>query len=95
MLTILVWYAIRETKKFGWVRRSGAAPETPEWTEWLKEAEEHASKDRKWAAVRRRDEIVGGVKTAPTARTDDVDTAEQHAPATDVPPAEIQGTKGI
>lgn len=98
MLTkmILVWYAIRETKKIGWVKRSGAAPETDKWAEWLKEAEEHAAKnDRHWNAVRRRDEIVGGAATAPTARTDENDTAEQHAPALEVPPAEVQGTKGI
>ena len=98
ILTFLVWYAIRETKKIGWVKRSGAAPDTPQWDKWLKEAEDQASKDRNWNAVRRRDELVGGATVAPDARekrTDEIDPAEQHAPATDVPPAEVQVTKGI
>lgn len=98
MLTCLVWYAVRETKKIGWVKRSGAAPETTQWAQWLKEAEDQAQKqppNREWKAVKRREEIVGGVNTAPDARSDDIDTAEQHAPAIDVPPAEVQGTKGI
>lgn len=97
MLTemILVWYAIRETKKIGWVKRSNAAPETEKWAEWLKEAGEQALTNRHWNAVRRRDEIVGGAATAPTARDDVVDAAEQHAPALEVPVAEVQETRGI
>jgi hypothetical protein len=92
-----VWYAIRETRKIGWVKRSGAAPETPQWDQWLKEAEVQSLStppNRGWQAVQRREDIVGGVNTAPEAREEE-DTALQHAPAVDVPPADMQGTKGI
>ncbi|CAG8957208.1 hypothetical protein HYFRA_00009410 [Hymenoscyphus fraxineus] len=57
-----MWYAIRETGRVDWVRRMGAAPDTPEWDAWLREAEEEAKKgNRGWEAVRRRGELFEGV----------------------------------
>ncbi|CAG8976139.1 hypothetical protein HYALB_00002420 [Hymenoscyphus albidus] len=57
-----MWYAIRETGRVDWVRRMGAAPDTPEWDAWLREAEEDAKKgNRGWEAVRRRGELFEGV----------------------------------
>lgn len=55
-----LWFAIRDTRQTGWVKRSGAVPETPQWEEWLREAKENAlAQNRKWPAVRRMHEIVG------------------------------------
>lgn len=86
--TRTMWYAIRETKKTGWVTRGGAAPVTDRWTEWLRVAEENAkSENRKWDAVEQREHIVGqaeSVSPAPLAARKD--TAMEHVPATEVPP---------
>lgn len=59
--TRTLWYAIRETKKTGWMRKMGAAPATAEWDEWLKEAEREARNgNRGWKAVERRVELSDG-----------------------------------
>ena len=85
--TRTMWYAIRETKKTGWVSRGGAAPKTPQWEEWLRAAEENAKiGNRKWDAVGERERIVGHVESVPQAKAARRDTAEQHVPATEVPP---------
>jgi len=57
--TRTLWWAIRETKRTAWVEKNGAAPITPQWREWLAEAE-HAAKnnERDWPAVARKDEIM-------------------------------------
>jgi len=70
-----LWYAIRETKTKGWAQRSGAAPRTDMWTQWLDEAEKRARNgERDWKAVTEKDRIFAAG-----------DEAEQHAPATEVP----------
>jgi hypothetical protein len=88
--TRTMWYAIRETKKIGWVKRGGAAPSTPQWDKWLIVAEENAKKDnRKWNAVEQREIIVGQAEAVPQAKAaaqSPADTAEQHVPAIEVPP---------
>jgi len=85
--TRTMWYAIRETKKIGWVKRGGVAPRTPQWEEWLKLAEENAKNNRDWNAVELREEIVGQMDTIPQAKSaDHKDTAEQHAPVFVIPP---------
>ena len=57
--TRTLWYAIRETKRTRWVSRSGAAPETDQWVQWVNEAERAARQDdRTWPAVQRKDEIM-------------------------------------
>ncbi|KAK2607962.1 hypothetical protein N8I77_006601 [Diaporthe amygdali] len=57
-LSRTLWYVIRETKSTRWAERSGAAPGTRRWRQWLREAEENArAGNRRWAAVRRRDHI--------------------------------------
>ncbi|KAH8773478.1 hypothetical protein F5883DRAFT_25378 [Diaporthe sp. PMI_573] len=56
--TRTLWYVIREAKSTRWAERSGAAPGTRRWRQWLREAEENArAGNRRWAAVRRRDRI--------------------------------------
>lgn len=40
--TRTLWYVIRETKSTRWAERSGAAPGTRRWRQWLREAEENA-----------------------------------------------------
>jgi hypothetical protein len=45
--------------------------------------------------VKRREVLVGGVKTKLDARTDKTDVAAQHAPAENVPTADFETTKGI
>ena len=83
--TRTMWYAIRETKRIGWVKKSGAAPTTPEWDKWLNIAEQEALKEnRGWNAVEQREIIVGQVD--PVTRHDavPVDNAEQHVPAVEV-----------
>jgi hypothetical protein len=73
--TRTMWYAIRETKSIGWVERSGAAPGTPQWKQWLNEALDNAKKgNRSWPAVKRKNEIMGGA----------IDPAEQKAPVDEV-----------
>jgi hypothetical protein len=90
--TRTLWYAMRETKKVGWVRKIGAAPITPQWEEWLKLAELNADQDnRSWDAVAKREEIVGQSDSIPQATmADQKDTAEQHAPAFEIPPAPLR-----
>lgn len=79
--TRTLWFAIRETRSTGWVTRSGAAPGTSQWRQWLKEASENASAgNRKWAAVARKDAIMSQSVTG-EPKTDD---AEQRAPLTEV-----------
>ncbi|KAE8451534.1 hypothetical protein EG329_003607 [Mollisiaceae sp. DMI_Dod_QoI] len=81
--TRTMWFAIRETKKIGWVKKSGAAPSTPEWEKWLKLAEEKAvAGDRKWKAVEMRESIVGQAESTPKPGED---LAAQHIPALEIP----------
>ncbi|KHJ30924.1 hypothetical protein EV44_g2552 [Erysiphe necator] len=94
--TRTMWYAIRETKKIGWVKTSGAAPRTPEWDEWLRLAEQHANQgNRGWSAVKMRGYIVEkGIKATDITRvaspmhTQDYSTAatREQIPAFEVPP---------
>jgi hypothetical protein len=85
--TRTMWYAIRETRKIGWVKRCGAAPSTPQWDKWLAEAEVNAkSGNRAWPAIHKREIIVGEVELKPQDLAMTKDTAEQHAPAVEVPP---------
>ncbi|KAL7919056.1 hypothetical protein ACQKWADRAFT_302485 [Trichoderma austrokoningii] len=84
--TRTLWYAIRETKTIGWVERSGAAPGTPHWKQWLNEALENAQAgNRDWPAVKRKNEIMSEV----------TDPAEQKAPVEEVqPPHAKAGANG-
>ncbi|KAM0479001.1 hypothetical protein ACHAPX_004979 [Trichoderma viride] len=85
--TRTLWYAIRETKSIGWVERSGAAPGTPQWKQWLNEALENAKAEKRdWPAVKRKNEIMSGVS----------DPAEQKAPLDEVqpPPHSKAGANG-
>jgi len=85
--TRTMWYAIRETKKIGWVKRGGAAPKTDEWDEWLKLAELNAvDSNRGWNAVEVREAVVGVAESTPQGAHDQGDAAEQHVPAYEVPP---------
>lgn len=90
--TRTMWYAIRETKKIGWIKRSGAAPSTAKWDQWLEVAEENAVADnRTWNAVLMREKIVGQAESAGQATTGyEKDTAEQHVPATEIPGPETR-----
>lgn len=79
--TRTLWYAIRETCSTGWVTRSGAAPGTLQWRQWLKEASDHANAgNREWAAVARKNEIM----SESIAGEPKTDNAEQRAPLTEV-----------
>lgn len=83
--TRTMWYAIRETRKIGWVKRGGAAPNTDEWDQWLKEAEKNAiAGNREWDASKALKDIINAV---PKPDTEEVglDVAEQHVPAYEVP----------
>ncbi|KAK1766983.1 hypothetical protein QBC33DRAFT_72511 [Phialemonium atrogriseum] len=108
--TRTLWYVIRETKRTGWVERSGAAPGTPQWREWLREAEAAARRgDRRWAAVAQKDEIMKADEPPDTSdelqgssrgrrRGDDRDS-DGGGPATDeaaqhAPVQEVQGKAG-
>ena len=90
--TRTLWYAIRETEKVGWVRRSGAAPSTSQWDDWLKAAEENARNGKRdWHAVEEKENILTKTDSIPHANgACHKDTAEQHAPALEVP---LQSTK--
>ncbi|GAP88373.2 hypothetical protein SAMD00023353_2900430 [Rosellinia necatrix] len=99
--TRTLWYVIRETKRTAWVRRSGAAPGTPQWNKWLAEAEEAAQKgQRKWASVARKDEImkmseeeISRTPVIPSAPK--FDAAEQAVPEVQIQPHERnQGKPG-
>ncbi|KAF7957703.1 hypothetical protein EAE96_003273 [Botrytis aclada] len=90
--TRTLWYAIRETKKTGWVKTSGAAPATAKWEKWLNNAEDaaNAKKDAngnipKWDAVGQKDKIVGESDSVPQAEAAAKDTAVEHAPAVQIP----------
>ncbi|KAI2621329.1 hypothetical protein GGS21DRAFT_384275 [Xylaria nigripes] len=84
--TRTLWYAIRETKRTAWVRRSGAAPGTPQWNAWLAEAEAAAKAENiRWPAVARKDEIMKMSEDSPVKTTaHDFDAAEQAVPAVQV-----------
>lgn len=85
--TRTMWYAIRETKKIGWVKRGGAAPKTDEWDEWLSLAELNAVEgNRGWNAVQVREAVVGVAESTPQGQDRHEDAAEQHVPAYEVPP---------
>lgn len=86
--TRTMWYAIRETKKAGWVRRGGAAPLTERWNKWLEEAEAAAKGPEvdKWKAIHRRDEIVGHPADIESPNEAvQRNAVEQHVPAVDIP----------
>ncbi|KAF4637968.1 hypothetical protein G7Y89_g120 [Cudoniella acicularis] len=86
--TRTMWYAIRETKKIGWLKKMGAAPTTPEWDEWLNSAEANAVKgNRGWKAVEQREQMVGLVDNTATRDESSLPmaSAEQHVPAFEVP----------
>jgi len=79
--TRTLWYAIRETRLTGWVERSGAAPSTEQWRQWLREAEAAAKRDeRTWPAVQRKNDILKD--KLPNGYQ--LDHAAQHAPVTEV-----------
>lgn len=68
--TRTLWYAIRETRDIGWARKSGAAPETKEWDNWLLEAGRMANsgqEGRKWGAVHARDEMFSQMAPSPVS----------------------------
>ncbi|KAI1116539.1 hypothetical protein F5Y14DRAFT_68057 [Nemania sp. NC0429] len=101
--TRTLWYAIRETKRTAWVRRSGAAPITPQWQLWLAEAEAAAKAGNKtWPSVARKDEIMKmrGEDEVPSSATSPkpartFDSAEQVAPVVQVQPHDRnQGQSG-
>ncbi|KAL1869703.1 hypothetical protein VTK73DRAFT_3040 [Phialemonium thermophilum] len=67
--TRTLWYAIRETKRISWVIRSGVAPGTPQWRQWLREAERAAvAGNRRWPAVTRKNEIMAASEKAEDRR---------------------------
>ncbi|KAI9049114.1 hypothetical protein LZ554_006962 [Drepanopeziza brunnea f. sp. 'monogermtubi'] len=81
--TRTVWYAIRETKKIGWITRGGVAPKTDQWDAWLREAERNAILgNRAWNAVEIREKMVGQAEP-PVQNKQDL--AEQHVPAIEIP----------
>jgi len=85
--TRTLWYAIRETKRTAWVKRSGTTPDTPQWRQWLEEAEREAkANNRTWEAVARKDEIMRIDEDDPNPgnNPDRNDSAEQHAPLSEV-----------
>ncbi|KAH8159933.1 hypothetical protein CIB48_g8311 [Xylaria polymorpha] len=98
--TRTLWYAIRETKRTAWVRRSGAAPGTPQWQMWLNEAEAAAKAGNlNWPAVARKDDIMKmgeeDLNRSPVAGPGhDYDAAEQAAPAVQIQPVERNQGQG-
>ncbi|KAI1420343.1 hypothetical protein F5Y12DRAFT_136525 [Xylaria sp. FL1777] len=98
--TRTLWWAIRETKRTAWVRRSGAAPGTPQWQLWLAEAEAAAKAGNKnWQSVARKDDIMKMTEdeinknpAAPPAH--DFDEAEQAVPAVQVQPLDRNQGQG-
>ncbi len=87
--TRTLWYAIRETKRAAWVERSGAAPSTDKWKQWLTEAEVEAKKgNRLWPAVKRKDAIMGFTDLTEVTETTSAPgqpvPAEQRAPLSEV-----------
>ncbi|KAH6647914.1 hypothetical protein BKA67DRAFT_594743 [Truncatella angustata] len=89
--TRTLWWCIRETKRTGWVERSGAAPSTPQWKQWLIEAEQAAEAgNRSWPSIARKDELMKmtdseiqleKLKKSPADREAKLDPAEQAVPA--------------
>ena len=88
--TRTLWYVIRETKRTGWVRSSGAAPGTAKWKKWLSEAGTNAKNgNRGWNAVERKNVIMSTKKANKRgdhsdSDDDDSDEAAEHVPATRV-----------
>lgn len=89
--TRTLWYAIRATKVTGWVMRSGAAPMTEEWKQWLREAEaaaQDAGKAATWRAVYRKKQIIahddGSDREARGPGMSVGDPGKQHAPLTEI-----------
>ena len=69
--TRTLWYVIRETRRNGWVERSGAAPGTAQWKQWLQEAVEAAKmNNRRWGAVERKNQIMKAVEEPPDVQDD-------------------------
>ncbi len=67
------------------MKRGGAAPNTDEWDEWLKLAEQNASEgNMRWNAVEVREAVVGVAESTPQRAADDA--AQQHVPAYEIPP---------
>lgn len=55
-----LWKAILETKSVAWVRKGGAAPNTPAWNRWLDLAESNAQdSNRDWPFMEEKQKIVG------------------------------------
>ncbi|KAH9907142.1 hypothetical protein F4778DRAFT_525012 [Xylariomycetidae sp. FL2044] len=94
--TRTLWYAIRETKRTAWAERSGAAPNTEQWSMWLAEAQKAAKEGNiKWPSVARKDEIMKMKSKAdndqarsPVETIREYDEAEQKAPLVEVQPAQ-------
>ena len=91
--TRTMWYAIRETGEIGWVKKSGAAPVTEEWDDWLKEAEVSIRMNhRQWRAVTAKDQTVGQTEAtlsspAASAMMNGINMpGGQHAPGIEIPP---------
>lgn len=91
--TRAMWLAIKATKSVGWVKKSGAAPNTTEWDTWLNTAQEEVKKEViNWRAVQAKDDLVGQTDpNEPGSPVADADIhgikvpAGQQAPAIEVP----------
>lgn len=47
--TMMIWEALKQTGNARWVRRAKLVPDTPQWEEWLVEAEENLGNEKeKW-----------------------------------------------
>jgi hypothetical protein len=93
--TRTLWYVIRETKRTGWVERSGAMPGTDQWRQWLQEAASAAKRnDRNWPSVQRKDEIMKGDESdGDDTDVEAVDPAEQQAPLIEVQPRRMDSNR--
>ncbi|KAI1636805.1 hypothetical protein F4809DRAFT_360781 [Biscogniauxia mediterranea] len=102
--TRTLWFAIRATKKTAWVQRSGAAPNTPQWNLWLREAEAAAEaaangETKPWPSVARKDvimkmtdeEIENLHKRARNPRPVEDDGAKQAVPAVEIQHLDLRG----
>ncbi|KAI4862738.1 hypothetical protein F4820DRAFT_429449 [Hypoxylon rubiginosum] len=97
--TRTLWYTIRETKRTAWIERSGAAPATPQWRQWLAEAEQAAETGVDWPSVARKDEIMkvdDDVSRSPVAPEPAraFDEAEQKAPLDEIQPRDWRSGEG-
>ena len=55
-----LWKAILETQSVAWARNGVAVPNTPQWNQWLEEAESNAKNgNRSWPALEEKLRIVG------------------------------------